>query len=93
MNYTVIMSDGSTNLHKVNTEFDGTLHVAKIPWSFVSAVENLSFQITSADDNMVEIRLLGFLKAVAGNGKFSVNIFGVQGYKRNNVAFTVRVIE
>ena len=93
MNYTVIMSDGSTNLPKVNTEFDGTLHVAKIPWSFVSAVENLSFQITSADDHMVEIRLLGFLKAVAGNGKFSVNIFGVQGYKRNNVAFTVRVIE
>lgn len=93
MNYMVTMSDGSANMHKVNTEFDGTLHVAKIPWSFVSAVENLSFQIISPDGDMVEIRLLGFLKAVAGNGKYSVHIFGVQGYKRNNVAFTVRVIE
>jgi len=93
MNYTVTMADGGTNVHKVETGFDGNLHLAKIPWSFVSAVENLSFQIISAAGDIVEIRLLGYLKAVAGNGKFSVNIFGVQGYKRNNVAFTVRVIE
>jgi hypothetical protein len=65
--------------------------VARQPWINVSAVENLSFTVKSAQGESLTLRLFGYLKGQCSNDRFTMTVQGTQGFHRRNVAFTVFV--
>lgn len=93
MGYEVEFYDGSIVIETMQSQPDGEIDICKSNWHNVSALDNIHFRITGDNGSIVAIRLYGFLQAQASNDSFVVSVQGMQGNKRNNVRFTIRINE
>lgn len=90
--FTLQIFDGAQQVSSAEFTFEPERGiVARSSWLNVSAVENLSFMVKPAHGESLTLRPFGLLKAQGSNERFTMTVQGTQGFKRNNVAFTVFV--